>query len=137
MELIIGLIGALATLIGTVWGIVKYYDVKRTKAEAEAKTKQDARDTVLDTILKTLGNLQMQVTENEMDRLRTDIINCANKLQNGYTVTSDYLEHIHHAYDKYIAGGGNSYIEDCMAYVRAYEEECRRNGIIGFSNTDD
>lgn len=137
MELIIGLIGACATLIGTVWGIVKYYDVKRTKAEATAKQEQNERAAILGTILGKLDKLQEQVEENEMDRLRTDIINCANKLQNGYTVTSDYLEHIHHAYDKYIARGGNSYIEDCMAFVRSYEEECRRNGIIGFTNTDD
>jgi|GEM_PF-2805097 len=137
MELIIGLVGATATLIGTVWGIVKYYDVKRTKAEKEAKKEQDEKNAILDNILKKLELLNKQVDENEMDRLRTDIINCVNKLQNGYIASSDYLEHIHHAYDKYTSKGGNSYIEDCMDYVRSYEEECRRNGVIGFDNVED
>ena len=137
MELVIGLLGAVATLITTVWGIVKYYDVKHTKAEAEAKKEQNERSTILVTLVTKIDGLQKQIDENEMDRLRTDIINCVNKLQNGYTVSSDYLEHIHHAYDKYISKGGNSYIEDCMDYVRAYEEECRRNGIIGFVDTEE
>ena len=161
LELIISLILAASTLIGTVWGIVKYYDVKRTKKETEAVQREEERDKVLKTVaeqLKTIAldnaaqhrnieivqeeirkinlqiqNIQEQIDENEMDRLRSDIINCVNKLQNGLTMSQADFEHIHHCFDKYISKGGNSYIQSCMDYVIDYEEECRRNGVgVGF-----
>lgn len=161
LELIISLILAASTLIGTVWGIVKYYDVKRTKKETEAVQREEERDKILKTVaeqLKTIAldnaaqhrnieivqeeivkinlqiqNIQEQIDENEMDRLRSDIINCVNKLQNGLTMSQADFEHIHHCFDKYISKGGNSYIQSCMDYVIDYEEECRRNGVrVGF-----
>lgn len=163
MELIIGLISALAALIGTVWGIVKYYDVKRTKQETEAQAREQKHDEMLGSIAQKLeritqdnalqhnaieelqqevtslneniDTMQQQIDENEMDRLRCDIISCVNKLQNGFTMSQADFEHIHHCYDKYISRGGNSYIESCMEYVVEYEEECRRNGIgVGFDS---
>lgn len=163
MELIIGLITAIAALIGTVWGIVKYYDKKRTKQEAEAKAREDKHDQMLESMAtelkcitrdntlqhdaidqlrqevtslnENIDTMQQQIDENEMDRLRCDIISCVNKLQNGFTMSQADFEHIHHCYDKYIQRGGNSYIESCMEYVVEYEEECRRNGIgIGFDS---
>lgn len=163
MELIISLILAVSTLIGTVWGIVKYYDVKRTKQEQEQHARENARDELLSSIATELKGIkednalqhnniselqadvtslhtsietmQQQIDENEMDRLRCDIISCVNKLQNGFTMSQADFEHIHHCYDKYISRNGNSYIESCMAYVTEYEEECRRNGIgVGFDS---
>ena len=163
MELIIGLITAIATLIGVVWGIVKYYDKKRTKQEAEAKAREDKHDQMLESMAtelkcitrdntlqhnaidqlrqevtslnENIDTMQQQIDENEMDRLRCDIISCVNKLQNGFTMSQADFEHIHHCYDKYVGKGGNSYIESCMEYVVEYEEECRRNGIgIGFDS---
>ena len=161
LELIISLIVAISTLIGTVWGIVKYYDVKRTKQEAEKIRKEEERDNILKNVVTQLTaisldnaaqhrnieivqeeigkinlqaqNIQEQIDENEMDRLRSDIINCVNKLQNGLTMSQADFEHIHHCFDKYINRGGNSYIQSCMDYVIEYEEECRRNGVgVGF-----
>lgn len=163
MELIIGLIGAVTTLVGTVWGIVKYYDVKRTKQEADAQAREQKHDEMLASMVEELkcitrdntlqheaieelrqeltsvgediDVMQQQINENEMDRLRCDIISCVNKLQNGFTMSQADFEHIHHCYDKYIGRGGNSYIRSCMEYVVEYEEECRRNGIgIGFDS---
>ena len=163
MELIIGLITALATLIGVVWGIVKYYDIKRTKQETEAQAREQKHDEMLAEVAKELksithdnslqhaaieglrqdvttlnsniDDMQQQIDENEMDRLRCDIISCVNKLQNGFTMSQADFEHIHHCYDKYVGKGGNSYIESCMEYVVEYEEECRRNGIgVGFDS---
>ena len=84
---------------------------------------------------ENIDTMQQQIDENEMDRLRCDIISCVNKLQNGFTMSQADFEHIHHCYDKYISRGGNSYIESCMEYVVEYEEECRRNGIgVGFDS---
>ena len=74
------------------------------------------------------------IEENEMDRLRSDIIDCVSKLRNGFEMSQVDLEHIHHCYDKYRAKGGNSYIESCMEYVFEYERECREAGVIGFEN---
>lgn len=155
---------AIATLIGTVWGIVKYYDVKRTKTEAENTRKEEERNNLFKEMVQKLEkidadnnsqhehlgliqhkvdemqtkveNIQVQIDENEMDRLRSDIINGVNKLQNGLTMSQADFEHIHHCYDKYTSKGGNSYIESCMDYVTEYEEECRRNGVgVGYDET--
>lgn len=162
VELFISLIVALTGLIGCVWGIVKYYDVKRTKKEAEEqrikneqeqlkRAKENERDEKLELILNSVQSLQeynlyqeeeiqslqdqflnMQlhleetretIDANEMDRLRSDIINCVNRIHNGYAVSQAELEHIHHCYDKYSSRGGNSYIQNCMTVVTQYENQ--------------
>ena len=164
LELIISLIVAITGLIGTVWGIVKYYDKKNSKRQAqEQQEKQKLNATLetisgklenitednnkqhkeigeikesmtavnerVDTLKQQIQNTREEINENEMDRLRSDIIDCVNRLQNGSIMSQADLEHIHHAYDKYKKRGGNSYIESCMHYVIEYEDECRRNGI--------
>ena len=173
MEWIVGLISAITALIGAVWGVVKYYDIKRTKEQEKREEAEESRrksleerearrDELLTKIVSSLGALsedsqtqkediaflhsrfdfmhdqieQMTQTieENEMDRLRCDIISCVNKLRNGFEMSQVDLEHIHHCYDKYRARGGNSYIESCMEYVFEYERECREAGVIGFED---
>ena len=162
MEIVISLILAASTLIGTIWGIVKYYDIKQTKKEQALKAKEEAEKKqqdekltkALNAISKDLADIKddnahqhaeistlqtevravkKQMDEDEMDRLRSDIIDCVNKLQNGFIMSQADFEHIHHSYDKYVSRNGNSYIASCMEYVTDYEEECRRNGIgVGF-----
>lgn len=168
MELVISLIATVTALIGTVWGIIKYYDVKRVKERKESyareeklqKEKQEKEQALNNTLqcisksleeineknqhqydeLKVVQNdlssvgeqikeIKAQQQEDEMDRLRSDIIDCVNKLQNGLIMSQADFLHIHHAYDKYTKNHGNSYIEGCMEFVTQYEEECRKNGI--------
>lgn len=182
MEWIVGLISAIAALIGAVWGIVKYYDSKSAKEQekreeleaerhAALEDREAHRDHILEDIAETLvilsednqhqkeeitslqsrlssmheqiesitakqDGIQESIEENEMDRLRSEIINCVNKLRNGFEMSQVDLEHIHHCYDKYRARGGNSYIKACMEYVFEYERECREAGVIGFENSD-
>ena len=159
MEIVIALLGAVSTLIGSVWGIVKYYDQKREK---EQKAKEEETNSIrrqnqklLEAMGSTLeklatsnaqqqediGVLKLQSAEmkeqlqdirrenkeNEVDRLRTEIIDIYNKLLNGFTLTSVDFEHVHHSYDKYVSKGGNSYIEDCMDTIREFERDCREH----------
>ena len=166
---ITGILGAVTALIGSVWGIVKYYDQKRVKEQQAKETKENTRDETLKGLSNAIGNLnttmnkqhdevvqlrseishvkekleevddklidtQRTMDENEMDRLRSDIINCANKIEEGFSISEAVLQHIHHCYDKYAAKGGNSYIEECMDFVREYERECREIG--AFMNLD-
>lgn len=172
MELLIGLggFGGLAALIGAVWGIVRYYDKKKTEREqrqqelelertkllqsmslqlaevvAVNKAQKDdisAMHSDISKIQKQLKEVQKEaqdtrktIEENEMDRLRSDIILYQNQLENGMGLNQQALMHVHHCYDKYTSKGGNSYIESCMDYIRDYEKECREAGIIGFEET--
>lgn len=169
MELIIGAISALGALIGAVWGIVKYYDQKRTKEQEKKEAREEERYNQLADIYKVaekihqgyeaqhkeivklqqdvshikeqiievntkIDQTQETMNENEMDRLRSDIINCVDKIENGFSISEADLLHIHHDYDKYSSNGGNSYIESCMDFVREYEQECREAGLFGDEN---
>ena len=162
MEILIGLGGfaGLAALISAIWAVVKYYDKKKTAREEQIKTREKQRDDLLkelsnkmETVIqinneqkqeiealhKTLNDVQKQaqdtrktIDKNEMDRLRGEIINCQNQLENGSGITQQMLQHVHHCYDKYHNNGGNSYIDSCMGDILEYERECREAGIIGF-----
>jgi hypothetical protein len=171
VELLIALGGfsGLATLIGAVWGIVRYYDKKKTERDTQQQLRDAERDKLLKDILiqlntnsltnesqkheiaemrkdikkvhEQLDKVQAEaqdtrriIEENEMDRLRSDIILYQNQLENGLSLNQAALEHVHHCYDKYHAKGGNSYIDGCMESIKEYERECRENGIIGFDN---
>ena len=158
IELAIGLITGAAGLIGTIWGIIKYYDQKKEKKEQQKEKQQlqqqeehikvvaalskgvtqltnlvHAQQKENKNIQNHIDNMQDQmqemmlaIEENEMDRLRTDIVDCVSKIRNGYDVSPIDLEHIHHAYDKYKSKGGNSYIESCMSLIKEYEDEYNR-----------
>lgn len=83
-------------------------------------------------VQKEAQDTRKTIEENEMDRLRSDIILYQNQLENGMGLNQQALMHVHHCYDKYTSKGGNSYIEGCMDYIKEYERECREAGIIGF-----
>ena len=147
-------------IISAIWAVVKYYDKKKTTREEQIKTREKQRDDLLkdlsnkmETVIrinneqkqeiealhKTLNDVQKQaqdtrktIDKNEMDRLRGEIINCQNQLENGSGITQQMLQHVHHCYDKYHNNGGNSYIDSCMEDILEYERECREAGIIGF-----
>ena len=87
-------------------------------------------------VQNTTQILQKEIEENEVDRLRTEIIDIYNKLLNGYTLSSVEFEHVHHSYDKYKARGGNSYIKNCMDAIEEFEKDFREAGIVGFTDED-
>ena len=86
-------------------------------------------------VQKEAQDTRKTIEENEMDRLRSDIILYQNQLENGLGLNQQALMHVHHCFDKYSSRGGNSYIEGCMDYIKEYERECREAGIIGFEET--
>ena len=86
-------------------------------------------------VQKEAQDTRKTIEENEMDRLRSDIILYQNQLENGLGLNQQALMHVHHCFDKYSSKGGNSYIEGCMDYIKEYERECREAGIIGFEET--
>ena len=133
---IAGLITAITGLVGACWAIVKYYDSKKQKRHdqivqtlMEQNSKQDevlketcevikdTRQQLADT-QEQLRAMQQAMHDDELDKLRNDLINFACKLRNGFEMSSVDYEHIHTVYDKYILMGGNSYIQlDCFPYI--------------------
>lgn len=150
-EIIVSLIVAITGLISAVWGIVKYYDTKREKKQTEADTfmkemrEENKQQSIkIDSLItKTIGleddlnNLKTDVTnvhtrldnqennihDNEMNRLQTAIMDFAASLRNGNTATLNSFNYIFHAYDKYKALGGNSFVDSEMEYIRKKKTE--------------
>ena len=60
---------------------------------------------------------------NEMDRLRAEIMQFVCYLRSGINITSAEFKHIHHVYDKYHNMGGNSYIDEDFKYILEKERE--------------
>ena len=98
----------------------------------ELHRSNEAIQTTLTDVQRHAQDTRKTIDENEMDRLRGEIINCQNQLENGSGITQQMLQHVHHCYDKYHSKGGNSYIDSCMETITDYERECREAGIIGF-----
>ena len=158
MEIVLAIIAGLGGIIGSVWGIVKYYDQKRERRESNiskekqaqteaihkmsekldalcAKMMQQENDSSklhqqLAIVESTLQTVIKKLDENETDRLRTDIIDCVGKIRNGWDITQVELDHVHHAYDKYVNElKGNSYVVNCMEFINDFENDCRKAGI--------
>lgn len=132
-ELIISSIVALTSLIGAVWGIVRYYDQKRANKAKEDHAEIVALRTALEAMADRLENMEMRMMNNELDRLRSDIINFETQLRNGFAMSEGDFSHIHHSYDKYHAAHGNSYIDGVMADIIEMEHEYRA-AIMGEDN---
>lgn len=144
------LIGAVGGAIGTVWGIIKWYAERKARKEAEAKAFQkEAIVTEVSENVKTLiepikaqnetqseqidklerihkeevGKLQTSINNNELDRLRAEIMIFACNLRNGMKMSDADFKYICKAYDKYHKMGGNSYIDSVMEYIKEEEDK--------------
>ena len=62
-----------------------------------------------------------ETKENELDRIRFEILSFASSLKNGYIPDEVEFRHIHHIYDKYTSNGGNSYVHTKMDYIEEME----------------
>lgn len=71
-------------------------------------------------------NLKKEVSDNELDRIKYEILQFSGSLRNGLKRSEvDYI-HIETIYKKYTDKGGNSYISHEMEYIR----ECHDKGMI-------
>ena len=69
-----------------------------------------------------VNDLSKTINNNEIDRIKYEILSFANMIKNDYIPDQTEFKHIHEIYDKYISLGGNSYIKTKMKYIEKMEE---------------
>ena len=138
---------------GFIFGIVKWKAEQKAKQEAarkaeEAEQKRLEEQTILRGVADMIAPIQEQneaqsyaieelrlqnetemihlknlMDDNELDRLRAEIMQFVCYLRSGMNITSAEFKHIHHVYDKYHNMGGNSYIDGDFQYILEKERE--------------
>ena len=130
-QLIGVIIGAIATLIGALWPIIKYYSDKKDKKQ-EALIQKFTEELIEpvqeinDRLKKVEEETNRQATEikhNEMRRLRNEIMTFARELRNGADMDNHDFEHIFKVYDTYVKYGGNSYAHAEMDFIKQFKIE--------------
>lgn len=80
-----------------------------------------------------VNNQEQAIKDNEMNRLQTTIMNFAQDLRNGHSKTLNSFHYICHAYDRYKALGGNSFVDAEMDFIKEEmdnkEQELKKAGI--------
>ena len=143
-------ITATAGALGTVWGIIE--KIRSDKRKKELEKKAFEKETIINNVtenVKTLiepikaqnetqseqidklerihkeevAKLQKSINENELDRLRAEIMIFACNLRNGIKMGDADFKYICKAYDKYHRMGGNSYIDSVMNYIKEEEDK--------------
>ena len=77
-------------------------------------------------ISKDVDNLRKEVNNNEIDRIKYEILQFSGSLRNGLKRTEVDYQHIEMIFTKYKNKGGNSYIMHEMEYIRY----CHDKGMI-------
>ena len=77
-------------------------------------------------INKDLITLKQEVDNNEIDRIKYEILQFSGSLRNGLKRTEVDYQHIEAIFTKYKNKGGNTYIMHEMEYIR----ECHDKGMI-------
>ena len=130
-QLIGVIIGAIATLIGALWPIIKYYSDKKDKKQEiliQKFTEEliEPVQEINDRLKKVEEETNRQATEikhNEMRRLRNEIMTFARELRNGADMDNHDFEHIFKVYDTYVKYGGNSYAHAEMDFIKQFKIE--------------
>lgn len=79
----------------------------------------------IDKILERIVKLETDVRDNELDRIKAEILQFSGSLRNGLNRNeTDYL-HIESIYIKYVKLGGNSHISHELDYIRQCHDEGR------------
>lgn len=79
----------------------------------------------IDKILERIVKLETDVRDNELDRIKAEILQFSGSLRNGLNRNeTDYL-HIESIYTKYVKLGGNSHISHELDYIRQCHDEGR------------
>lgn len=73
-----------------------------------------------------VNSLKKEVDNNELDRIRYEILQFSGSLRNGLKRSTTDYQHIEDIFKKYTSKGGNSYIMHEMEYIR----ECHDKGMI-------
>ena len=144
--IIIAVTGAVTGIGGFIFGIVKWKANRKDKKLAAQKATEEQRILVgvkqlIEPIKiqneaqnKAIEDLRQQFTEetqnlknlsdnNELDRLRAEIMQFVCYLKNGMHMDGAEFKHIHKVYDKYHNMGGNSYIDEDFEYIKQKERD--------------
>lgn len=151
--IITAICGGVVGVGGFIFGIVKWKAEQKAKEEAarkaaEAEQKRLEEQTILRGVADMIAPIQEQneaqsyaieelrlqnetemihlknlMDDNELDRLRAEIMQFVCYLRSGMSITSAEFKHIHHVYDKYHNMGGNSYIDEDFQYILEKERE--------------
>lgn len=79
----------------------------------------------IDKILERIVKLETDVRDNELDRIKAEILQFSGSLRNGLNRNeTDYL-HIESIYIKYVKLGGNSHISHELDYIRQCHDKGR------------
>lgn len=71
------------------------------------------------TVEEKVDNNMKETTQNELDRIRYEILQFSGSLRNGLSRTENDYTHIEEIFEKYIKKGGNSYIHSEMEFIRS------------------
>lgn len=72
-------------------------------------------------INERINDLKEEQNQNELDRIRYEILQFSGSLRNGLNRTQNDYQHIEEIFEKYEKKGGNSYIHSEMEFIR----DCR------------
>lgn len=77
---------------------------------------------VQENLIKSQKELVKIQQDNELGRIRCEILSFVQLMKNDYIPDEVEFQHIHAIYDKYTKNGGNSYIHTKMEYIKKMEE---------------
>lgn len=76
-----------------------------------------------DKIEKSIDDMSDSVLKSERFRLRAEVLNFAEDLNNGLEKSSVAYQHIHSVYGRYIELGGNSYIMEVFRFITEHQQK--------------
>ena len=76
-------------------------------------------------INERINDLKEEQKQNELDRIRYEILQFSGSLRNGLKRTENDYQHIEEIFEKYEKKGGNSYIHSEMEFIR----DCRNKKV--------
>lgn len=79
----------------------------------------------IDKILERIVKLETDVRDNELDRIKAEILQFSGSLRNGLNRNETDYQHIESIYIKYVKLGGNSYIGHELDYIRQCHDKGR------------
>ena len=144
--IIIAITGAVTGIGGFIFGIVKWKANRKDKQLAAQKATEEqgilvgvkqliepiklqneeqnkAIEDLRRQFVEETQNLKNLSDNNELDRLRAEIMQFVCYLKNGMHMDGAEFKHIHKVYDKYHNMGGNSYIDEDFEYIKQKERD--------------
>lgn len=79
-----------------------------------------------DKIEESIDDVNDSIVKSERFRLKAEILNFAEDLNNGLEKSSVAYQHIHSVYERYIELGGNSYIMEVFRFITEHQQKTER-----------